>query len=132
MTLPGFAEDSLAKYQWNNRPLVIALPSGASAITSQRIANKLSDAKAKLRDRDIVVINLSSTDSPLPFQEPLKAEETQQLRAELNLKNPSEQVFILFGKDGGEKLRQTKVLQLDKLFQLIDTMPMRKREMKSQ
>ena len=35
---------------------------------------------------------------------------------------------ILIGLDGGEKLRQTKVLETDKLFAIIDGMPMRRSE----
>ncbi len=39
--------------------------------------------------------------------------------------------FILFGKDGGEKLRSREPVSLEKLYQTIDAMPMRKNEMKS-
>ncbi len=37
--------------------------------------------------------------------------------------------FLLIGKDGGEKLRSTTAVTTQKLFRLIDQMPMRKREM---
>lgn len=40
--------------------------------------------------------------------------------------------FILVGRDGGEKLRSNELVKTDKLFGLIDSMPMRKREMKSE
>jgi hypothetical protein len=39
---------------------------------------------------------------------------------------------ILIGKDGGEKFRSTKPLQLKDIFKIIDSMPMRQAEMKSQ
>ena len=35
----------------------------------------------------------------------------------------------LTGKDGGEKYSSTKILTLDKLYAIIDAMPMRKEEM---
>jgi hypothetical protein len=38
--------------------------------------------------------------------------------------------IILVGKDGGDKLRSTKPLSLQKLYSIIDAMPMRKSEMK--
>ncbi len=38
--------------------------------------------------------------------------------------------FVLFGKDGGEKLRSHEPVSLEKLYQTIDDMPMRKAEMK--
>lgn len=39
-------------------------------------------------------------------------------------------VFLLVGKDGGEKLRSDSVVSAEKLFSVIDAMPMRKQEMK--
>jgi hypothetical protein len=38
--------------------------------------------------------------------------------------------FILLGRDGGEKLRSAEVVPAEKLFGLIDAMPMRKSEVK--
>ena len=38
---------------------------------------------------------------------------------------------VLIGLDGGIKLRQTKLVSLDKLFTLIDGMPMRRNELKN-
>ena len=40
-------------------------------------------------------------------------------------------VFLLIGKDGGEKARFDSVISAEKLFSIIDAMPMRKQEMKS-
>ncbi len=42
----------------------------------------------------------------------------------------AEFTFILIGKDGGEKLRRKSHVSLNELYQLIDSMPMRKIEMK--
>jgi hypothetical protein len=39
---------------------------------------------------------------------------------------------ILIGKDGGEKLRSTSSISLQKLYNTIDAMPMRRQEMKHQ
>jgi len=38
--------------------------------------------------------------------------------------------FILLGKDGGEKIRSHEPVNLEKLYQIIDAMPMRQAEMK--
>jgi len=37
---------------------------------------------------------------------------------------------VLIGKDGGEKLRREEGANLGEIFGLIDTMPMRRREMR--
>ena len=39
--------------------------------------------------------------------------------------------FILIGKDGGEKYRSFSVMTKQKLYSIIDAMPMRKYEMKN-
>jgi hypothetical protein len=44
---------------------------------------------------------------------------------------PSSFTVILLGKDGGEKLRSTKPLTLQKLRDTIDAMPMRQEEMRA-
>jgi hypothetical protein len=38
--------------------------------------------------------------------------------------------LLLIGKDGGEKLRSGEVVSPDRLIRLIDSMPMRKDEMR--
>ncbi len=43
---------------------------------------------------------------------------------------PDQFAIILIGKDGGEKLRSFTVVQSKTLFALIDSMPMRKAEMR--
>ncbi len=43
---------------------------------------------------------------------------------------PEEFLVILIGKDGGEKLHSPGPVGVDQLKQLIDSMPMRKRETK--
>ena len=40
--------------------------------------------------------------------------------------------FLLIGKDGGEKLRSATLVTAEKLFAIIDAMPMRKAEMKKE
>ena len=39
--------------------------------------------------------------------------------------------FILVGKDGTEKMRSNTVVTADRLFAIIDAMPMRKQEMRN-
>ena len=41
-------------------------------------------------------------------------------------------VITLTGKDGSEKLRSSNEVSIEKLFSIIDAMPMRKEEMKIQ
>jgi hypothetical protein len=43
---------------------------------------------------------------------------------------PNKFIFLLIGKDGGEKFRSSKIVSLQRLFTLIDGMPMRQDEMR--
>jgi hypothetical protein len=42
---------------------------------------------------------------------------------------PNQFTLLLIGKDGGEKLRSTKPVEVETIFRLIDSMPMRQAEM---
>ncbi len=86
----------------------------ASFITQKSLLN---DA-AGLKERDIEVHEILG----------LKANESvfKQYKA-----SSQKFTFILFGKDGGEKLRSNKPVSPEKLYQTIDAMPMRRQEMKN-
>jgi len=89
-------------------------PGNASFITQK----SLLDDAAGLKERDIEVHEVLG----------LKANESvfKQYKA-----SSRKFTFILFGKDGGEKLRSNKPVSLEKLYQTIDAMPMRRQEMKN-
>ncbi len=42
---------------------------------------------------------------------------------------PNQFALLLIGKDGGEKLRSDKLVKIETIFRLIDSMPMRQAEM---
>lgn len=102
--------------QKNHRDIWIFAPDAgnASFITQKSLLN---DA-AGLKERDIEVHEVLG----------LKANESvfKQYKA-----SSQKFTFILFGKDGGEKLRSNKPVSPEKLYQTIDAMPMRRQEMKN-
>jgi hypothetical protein len=59
---------------------------------------------------------------------PFNNEQQSFLRKKFNIVNDF--IFILIGKDGTFKLRAEKPVSSDGLFSLIDSMPMRKEEMR--
>lgn len=62
---------------------------------------------------------------------PLEEEAVRQLQEEFEI-DPADFVIILVGKDGGVKLRQEEYTPMGDIFDLIDSMPMRQREMKEE
>jgi hypothetical protein len=106
--------NNLNQYQWHSRPLVIFSPSGSDKSYLKQIALLKKD-EAGLAERDVIV--LSDT---LPA-------DMGQLRTQLQAKDFE---VILFGKDGGMKLRQRKPISPEELFSTIDQMPMRRADLK--
>jgi hypothetical protein len=76
---------------------------------------------AGIEERDMAVFYLVDRDASIE-------EEQRRLRERYGI---AEEQFavILIGKDGGEKLRRLEHVPIETVFALIDTMPMRRREM---
>ncbi len=118
VTWSSWQADPLAAYRWKFRVLLVFAPrADATALAEQRrfIENK----KTGFQDRDLVVLELTN------------GAKAEALRQQFSVK-PEVFAVILIGKDGGEKLRQTKPVAPGELFDLIDSMPMRQREMRRQ
>jgi hypothetical protein len=119
---------TLASLQDRSRALLIFAP-GPNDPQLQIQLRRLHDNAAAVSDRDIVVIALPF-DSPSPTPAMLTGSDAQAARRRFNIA-PADFAVILIGKDGGEKLRSSKPLTMDKLRDTIDAMPMRQQEMRS-
>jgi hypothetical protein len=90
----------------------------------------LRERADECRERDMLFFNLGSAQSVTSQLHVALAEaQRADLRAEY-VGSDAQSIFILIGKDGGEKARQTGELNLQAFFDLIDTMPMRQQEMR--
>ncbi|MEO0588415.1 MAG: DUF4174 domain-containing protein [Planctomycetota bacterium] len=117
---------SMQAYAWSHRPVVIfALDPADPALATQR--QTLIALAPSLAEREIVVIQ-AVADSVTADDEPVAASPAD-LRAAYDV--PTDQPFaaLLVGKDTGVKLRSAAPLTEQDLFPLIDSMPMRQREM---
>jgi len=74
----------------------------------------LKQDSAGLSERDLVIYTYK---------------ERSTLHTEYAIK-PNQFAIILIGKDGGEKFRSLSAVKRETIFSLIDTMPMRKAEMR--
>ena len=108
----------LEPYRNRNRVLLIFAPSPANKayLEQKRLLERAEDG---LQERDVVVLEL------------LEGEQARALRDDFSV---SENVFavVLIGKDGGEKERFLEPAQPGTLFNIIDQMPMRRREMEAE
>ena len=112
-----FSMGSVSPQQKNHRDIYIfTLDAGNASFINQKFV--LTDA-AGLKERDIRVHEIIG----------LKGNESNFKKYKTSAQNFT---FILFGKDGSEKLRSDKPVSLEKLYAVIDAMPMRMQEMKHQ
>ena len=103
-------------YLWKNR-VIITFSSDEQHPERLSIKEQIDLHRCGFRDRDLVHIDLiqGSAEFEEMSQEFLVSVEGFQL--------------LLLGKDGGVKKR-TSTVSLEEVFSLIDTMPMRRREMR--
>ena len=120
--------EPLDPYRWKNRLIIAAVPRGEAR---DQLAAALAANRAAIDERDLQVIDLSPGSAPIPGTVRLDPPQTTALREKLKLsERETKAVFILIGKDGGEKSRQRETLKLASWFTLIDAMPMRRDEIR--
>ena len=114
------------------RPLLVFAP---AMNDPQMVAqfNQLKTQVAELKSRDILYVPVvpEGHNQPIPGSRlhtaSLSEDELAAVRLHFKVE-PTEFLVILIGKDGGEKLNSPSPVSVDRLKQLVDSMPMRKRE----
>jgi Domain of unknown function (DUF4174) len=118
-TFPGHAapsfDDPLAIYRAKARVLVVIAPSGDDD-RLRRQRDLFAAMKPGAEQRDLALVEAVGT-----------SDEAQMLRRRFGLDDGF--YAVLIGKDGGDKLTSSEPLGSEKLFPLIDAMPMRRQEM---
>jgi hypothetical protein len=125
--LPALGTD-LTPYLWKNRLLLVFSPTESDpgfVDFSQKLLRGLPEVK----DRDLIVFQVFEKGPSRMGEQQLPPEETQKLRQRFGVK-PGQFTVILIGKDGGVKMVSEHRAELQEIFDLIDSMPMRRQEMK--
>ena len=118
----------LSDLRWKNRVLIVFAPaaSNPARISMQRA---VSDRQADVEDRDLVFIEIIGRDIGRVNNTPLPEEANPQFRDRFRVDLDTFRVYLI-GKDGTVKLQEDEDVQLSAIFARIDTMPMRRQEMK--
>jgi Domain of unknown function (DUF4174) len=127
ITSMSAGETALAAYRWENRVLLVFAPDVDSR-QYLRQQKMLLNAESGLNERDLVVISVLKDMVPMKRRPaaPVSADDLWDAYDVL----PHDCLVVLIGKDGGAKLRQDEPTLAADLFALIDSMPMRKQEMR--
>ncbi len=115
----------LESLRWQSR-VVVVLAGAPDDVMLEEQLRLLDEAAAGLRERDMVVVEDAGGVVTI---DGLAQPEPGRLRDAYGAPLSGFQV-LLIGKDGGVKLRSDEPVSAEALFALIDTMPMRRREMR--
>lgn len=118
----------LEDYQWKNRLVLLFAPSKKSPAYEQQMRLLESAEQAALADRDLLVVRLLHEGQSHAGHQPVRAQDARALRERFEVA-PDAFAVLLLGKDGTEKRRSVAPVQPQALFEQIDAMPMRQREM---
>jgi len=124
----GRQDTGLDQYKWKNR-IILLTSSSASDIKLVQQLGLLSGKDQALVERDLILIQLLSKSPSLIEGEILSQQSAEKIRSQFEI-SKEEFEILLIGKDGTVKLRSDKPVSSEDLFALIDSMPMRKREMR--
>lgn len=124
------AAADLSAYVWKNRLLLVFAPSADTPAVSA-FYDQLHRQTEALRERDLLVLASVESGPSTGIDKPLAPSDARDLRSKFGILTGQFRV-VLVGKDGGVKAAYTAPVRLQKIFERIDQMPMRKQEMRNQ
>lgn len=122
--------DAWDALRWRNRVLVVMAPSAQDANLLRQLRIWKAH-EAGNEERHLVLAELCGDGTSRLNGASLAPEQQERLRQRFAWDGKSFEV-VLVGKDGGVKLRRTEPVSAEALFAIIDSMPMRRREMREQ
>ena len=118
----------LNQFQWENRLLFIFFFFLGDSLF-QALQSEISTQPDEISERDLVVFKIFETGPSYQQNIQIDTRTAAAIRTKFAAP-PGQFTCILVGKDGGIKLRQDSQVKLEKVFNLIDAMPMRREEMR--
>jgi len=118
----------MEEHRWTHRLLFVFASSRQDSQFQQQMT-RLSHAQEGLRDRDLLLISLVEGGPSHVEGQPLTVAAEQRLRDRFDVSSSAFRV-VLVGKDGTEKRRDEAPVTAQSIFETIDAMPMRLREMR--
>ena len=114
-------------HRWNDR-LILIFNSEIDGPSIVRQMELFQNQEPELQDRDLFIYQIS----PTGVKNPDGQTDHKTAKWFYDRYGISKNTFqvLLIGKDGGEKLRADNPIAPEKIFALIDTMPMRRAEMR--
>lgn len=128
MTSMPLTAQPIAHHQWKDRLILLFSPQ-LEGNTAIKQLDHFQEDQAAVKERDLLIYQIS----PKKGLGPKGTLSVEQLEWFYNYYHVGKDEFnlLLIGKDGSEKLRSERWIDRQKVFDLIDGMPMRRAEMKN-
>lgn len=123
------AAAGLDDYRWERRPLLVFAPTDADPRLTETL-NRIEATRCAFEGRDMVLGRILTTGTSTLDGQAIDAGEQQRLVTRFGV-GADDFAVLLIGKDGGEKLRFTDLPDLQAIYTVIDGMPMRQGEMRT-
>jgi len=130
---PDSVDFRLDAHRWEHRLLLVFAPGADERLQDQ--ASQFQGQDAGFRDRDLLLLTITGAEegtlrtSPGDESQPLTDAAVKRLYDHFGVPADAFRV-VLVGKDGTEKRRNAEPVTLRSIFDTIDAMPMRQREMR--
>ena len=118
----------LGDYRWERRPLLIFAPTDRDPRLVET-QGRVDATRCDFLARDMVLGVLVAQGRSTLDGQTVDAGQASRLAAQFGV-DPASFSVVLIGKDGGEKWRVDEVPDLQRVYDVVDGMPMRSREMK--
>lgn len=117
---------ALEQYRWKHRVLLVSAPAPEDTDLVE-VQKELAAMREEFADRDMVLVTLLDSGTSTAGDRELTVAETAAARAAQGIPSGSF-ALRLIGKDGSAKLAGDSAVPMAEIFALIDSMPMRQRE----
>lgn len=119
-------EVELETHLWEDRVILLFAPDKSNA-DFVSMTTELQRNEEGVKDRDLVIYELVKNDGRVGDR-PVSGEAVEALTTRFEVEDGF--TYILIGKDGGVKKRSQSAITVESIFEQIDRMPMRQREMR--
>jgi len=119
----------LNAHEWKHR-VILLFAQDPDQPTLVKELELLTSSSAEVTERDLVVYQIFPDSGLKPNAGELGKAAADRFADVYKVSSDQPFTFILIGKDGTEKLRRHSLVSMEKLFGLIDQMPMRRAEMR--
>jgi hypothetical protein len=120
----------LDAFKWKNRLIFLFAPHADDPML-EALRREISSRPQAVKERDLVIFEILESGDSRMDATPIDPQTATLLRERFGIP-PKTFTLVLVGKDGGVKLRQNGTVELEAVFALIDSMPMRRNEMRRQ